>query len=89
MEVKYRPPLNNPDECDFLESNFLSCLREKSVKDDLPKRYCNVEQVLWFFLECPNRSDLYEQKDTLRQIYIKEKQKEIEGNPTKPMKRKF
>ena len=39
------------------------------MKDDLPKRVCKVENVninniknkiLWFFLECPERSGPYE-----------------------------
>ena len=35
-------------ECNFLENNFLTCLQEKSVKDDVPQMKCNVEQVYKF-----------------------------------------
>jgi hypothetical protein len=33
------------DECEFLYKNFIQCLREKSVKDNVPKMTCNVENV--------------------------------------------
>lgn len=33
------------DECEFLEKNFLICLHEKSLKDNVPKRMCNVSNV--------------------------------------------
>lgn len=32
-------------ECEFLEKNFLICLHEKTLKDDVPKRMCNVNFV--------------------------------------------
>ncbi len=32
-------------ECEFLENNFLNCLREKSLKDNVPQRECNNEYV--------------------------------------------
>ncbi|CAD8066871.1 unnamed protein product [Paramecium sonneborni] len=86
MEVKYRPPLNDVNECNWLEKNFISCLKEKSVKDDLPKRVCKVENILWFFLECPERSGPYEDTDQLRKIYIKQKLTDL--NPTVPEPRK-
>ncbi|CAK75596.1 unnamed protein product (macronuclear) [Paramecium tetraurelia] len=95
MEVKYRPPLNDVNECNWLEKNFVSCLKEKSVKDDLPKRVCKVENVrindikikiLWFFLECPERSGPYEDANQLRNIYIKQKLADL--NPTVPEPRK-
>lgn len=34
------------NECNWLEKNFLSCLKEKSLKDEVPKRVCKVENVL-------------------------------------------
>jgi hypothetical protein len=39
------PPLLCRVECNFLEDNFLTCLKEKSVKDEVPVMKCNVEHV--------------------------------------------
>jgi hypothetical protein len=79
------------EECNWLENNLLTCLKEKSLKDNVPERKCNVENVkaknnnhsklLWFFLECPIRAEQYENKDSLRRIYLEEKAKEL--NPPK------
>ena len=32
-------------ECNYLEENFINCLKEKSVKDDVPVMTCKVEEV--------------------------------------------
>lgn len=45
-----QPKTSNSDfnhrlECNFLRRNFLTCLKEKSVKDDVEKMNCNVELV--------------------------------------------
>lgn len=34
------------NECNWLETNMLNCLKEKSLKDDVPKRLCKVENVI-------------------------------------------
>ena len=34
-------------ECNYLEDNFLRCLKEKSVKDEVPVMTCKVEEVLY------------------------------------------
>jgi hypothetical protein len=36
---------NHRLECNYLRRNFLTCLKEKSVKDDVEKMNCNVELV--------------------------------------------
>lgn len=41
-------PSYGSNECNWLEKNFVSCLKEKSVKDELPKRACKVENVIGF-----------------------------------------
>jgi hypothetical protein len=38
------PPLDS-DECNYLEENFITCLKEKSIKDEVPEMKCNVEFV--------------------------------------------
>lgn len=58
MDINYVAPLQDEGECDYLRANYINCLKEKSVKDDVPfKRKCNVEQVrpvliqiIWFGL---------------------------------------
>lgn len=30
MQIKYKPPQNIKEECEFLENNFMTCLTEKS-----------------------------------------------------------
>lgn len=38
-------------------------------------------KLLWFFLECPNRGETYENKEQLRKVFIEQKQLEL--NPPK------
>ena len=46
------------------------------VKDDLPKRKCNVEnviliiQILWFETECPIKYANYQDPKNLREVFI-------------------
>lgn len=40
------PTINPRLECNYLRRNFLTCLKEKSVKDDVEKMNCNVELVI-------------------------------------------
>lgn len=53
MEYFYSEPENNPNECSYLESNFLHCLHEKSFQDKIDDRKCNTEFVMWYMLRCP------------------------------------
>lgn len=32
-------------ECNLLRRNFLTCLKEKALRDEVPKMNCNVELV--------------------------------------------
>lgn len=45
MNLRYTKPSNDNEECDFLQQNFLTCLKEKSLSDEIPDRLCNVEYV--------------------------------------------
>lgn len=43
-----RPPTTSAltrVECDVLETNFMKCLNEKGLKDNVPVRECNNEYV--------------------------------------------
>lgn len=33
-------------ECGYLNDNFMMCLKQKSVQDQVPKMKCHVEKVL-------------------------------------------
>ena len=32
-------------ECNYLEDNFVTCIKEKSLRDDVPEMKCKVEYV--------------------------------------------
>ena len=53
MDVFYKPPLQDPRECDNLEENYLNCLMQKALKDRVLTNRCVLDSVLWFHLECP------------------------------------
>ncbi|EAS00261.2 hypothetical protein TTHERM_00218340 (macronuclear) [Tetrahymena thermophila SB210] len=76
MEVKYRGPSDDKLECEFLENNLLSCLREKSVQDNVAKMTCRPEFLVWFFLECPTKAAVYHDPKGLRNIFIQDKIKQ-------------
>ena len=38
------PPLGS-DECNYLEENFITCLKEKSIKDEVPEMGRNFKVV--------------------------------------------
>ncbi len=66
-------------ECRWLEKNFLKCIREKAVRDRVPKMDCEVEnvepshQILWFMTECPTRFGRFEDAKKLREVFLQEK----------------
>ncbi|KAL4455090.1 hypothetical protein ABPG74_006472 [Tetrahymena malaccensis] len=76
MEVKYRGPSDDKLECEYLENNLLSCLREKSVQDNVAKMTCKPEFLVWFFLECPTKAAVYHDPKGLRNIFIQDKIKQ-------------
>jgi len=66
MDKPFKAPDSRAKECDYLELNMKRCLNEKSVKDLVEDRKCNMEYVNFFFLECPERVKLYENKNILK-----------------------
>jgi len=80
MQVRSREPLNDKEECEYLETNFLRCVKEKAAKDQVPKMGCKVENILWFVLECPKRFSEYESDEGLRRIF-----KSAKLNPSSPL----
>lgn len=79
MDIIYRDPLDEKNECNFLEENMLSCLKEKYLKDNVEERSCKNEHLLWFFTECPSWLKKYEDKSSLRKIFISQKQLELDN----------
>ena len=75
MDIRYQKPSNEKIECEFLQENFLTCLKEKSLKDEIPDRLCNMEYVLWYFLECPNKSQKFQESNFMRNFFLEEKMK--------------
>ena len=68
-------------------------LKKRVLKTTFQKEFAkwkmyelNLFKILWFFLECPERSSPYENPESLRKIYIKQKLADL--NPTVPEPRK-
>lgn len=53
MDLFYKPPLERFDECHSLETNYVNCLMQKSLRDKVFNSRCNMDSILWFHLECP------------------------------------
>ena len=53
MDFFYRPPIERADECEALETNYMNCLLQKSMKDRVFNNKCVMDSILWFHLECP------------------------------------
>jgi hypothetical protein len=59
-DVIYSPPRQMIKECQFLEKNYLNCLLQKALKDQTNTNQCNLEQVLFFHVECPDYLKKYD-----------------------------
>ena len=53
MDLFYKPPLQRDDECGALEENYMNCLLQKAMRDNVLTNRCVLDSVLWFHLECP------------------------------------
>lgn len=53
MDLFYKPPLQRPDECASLEENYMNCLMQKALRDNVLTNRCVMDSILWFHLECP------------------------------------
>mmetsp|Transcript_7476 Transcript_7476/g.6804 ORF Transcript_7476/g.6804 Transcript_7476/m.6804 type:complete len:94 (+) Transcript_7476:64-345(+) len=82
MNVLYAPPSNDEKECLYLEENWLTCLKEKSVRDDVPRMQCKPEYLMWFVLECPDKVNGYHKDDYLKRIFKMVKLNPDSPNPT-------
>ena len=66
MDFFYKPPSERPDECQELEKNYMTCLLQKAMKDRVMTNKCNMDSILWFHLECPQRSAQFDDEDTFK-----------------------
>jgi len=73
MNIKFYPPTNHEEECSWLEQNFRTCLKEKALKDEVPKMNCKVENILWFMTECPNRFSKFQTDKGIRKAFLQSK----------------
>ena len=53
MDLFYKPPLQRADECRALEENYMNCMLQKALKDNVMNNKCKLDSVLWFHMECP------------------------------------
>ena len=66
MDFFYKPPVERRDECDALEQNYMSCLMQKAVKDKVLTNKCNMDSILWFHLECPQRAATFDDDNVFK-----------------------
>ena len=56
----YKPPMQRQQECNALEDNYLNCLFQKAVKDQVFNNKCDMDRILWFHLECPKKAGQFD-----------------------------
>ena len=56
MDTFYKPPMQRHSECKALEDNYMNCLFQKALKDNVMVNRCVLDSVLWFHVECPKAS---------------------------------
>ena len=76
MDIGYRPPSQRPDECHALEQNYMNCIYQKAVNDNVFSNKCIMDNILWFHLECPKYVDFWDNPNYFKlkmRNYINEK----------------
>ena len=53
MDFFYQAPTQRPKECNKLEENYMNCLMQKAMRDNVLTNKCILDSVLWFHVECP------------------------------------
>ena len=91
MDMFYKPPMQRKVECDSLETNYINCLMQKSLKDKVLTNRCVLDSVLWFHLECPRAAskfdDPVEFKKKFRDYFATKKSIKDALQDTETMKR--
>ena len=77
MDTFYKPPMQRHSECKALEDNYMNCLFQKALKDNVMVNRCVLDSVLWFHVECPKASakfdDPVEFKKKFRDFFAQNK----------------
>ena len=77
MDTFYKPPMQRNSECKALEDNYMNCLFQKALKDNVMVNRCVLDSVLWFHVECPKASakfdDPVEFKKKFRDFFAQNK----------------
>ena len=60
MDLFYKPPLQRPDECMALEDNYMNCMMQKALRDNVLTNRCIMDSILWFHLECPKAASKFD-----------------------------
>ena len=47
-------------------STLAKVLLQKAMKDRVMTNKCNMDSILWFHLECPQRSSQFDDEDTFK-----------------------
>jgi len=69
MDITYKPPMDQEQECKMLEKNYVTCLHEKAKRDEGVPMHCNVERILWFNVDCPTRYQKFTTAEGFREVY--------------------
>ena len=69
MDIFYKPPLQRPDECEALEENYMNCLMQKAMKDNVIANKCVMDSILWFHLECPKSAAKFDDRVELKRKF--------------------
>ena len=60
MDIFYKPPLQRHDECAALEENYMNCMMQKALRDNVLTNRCVMDSILWFHLECPKAAGKFD-----------------------------
>ena len=66
MDFFYKPPMQRTDECTALEENYINCLLQKALKDNVMNNRCNMDSILWFHLECPRAAARFDDPNAFK-----------------------
>lgn len=66
MDIFYKTPMQRPDECAVLETNYINCLLQKAMKDRVTNNKCVMDSILWFHVECPRHAAAFDDPNTFK-----------------------
>ena len=66
MDFFYKPPMQRTDECKALEENYINCLMQKALKENVMNNRCVMDSILWFHLECPKAAARFDDPNAFK-----------------------